>query len=416
MVKLKEFQSLLIKFIKQAIKFGLFLIIISCKEDSIPVEKSELDKTIDLAASYLMKSTTDSGRFIYRINMDPIVHVEEDYNVLRHAGTIYAMADYRELTGNKKIDTSIIRASNYLKNTYIKPLEEHPELLALWSDKAELGFKEKDQAKLGGAGLALIALLKTEEVLPGQTDIDMLKRIGNFIILMQREDGSFFSKYIPHKGGRFDRWTSLFYPGEAAFGLALLYEKDKDQKWLNTGLKAVAYLAEIRKDKKNVESDHWALLATNALLKHYEKSDKTVSYNILVDHGISICESMLESYDKIPKEIKIKGCFSDDGRTTPTATKLEGLLAAKNFIPTDSIQLRNKIDTVISDGIQFLIKSQVKTGIYAGAIPLAIAYLPENHPKYKKTFNLKSTEVRIDYIQHALSAMINYKRQKGKNQ
>ena len=51
----------------------------------------------------------------------------------------------------------------------------------------------------------------------------------------------------------------------------------------------------------------------------------------------------------------------------------------------------------------------IPSGKYAGGIPRAIHPLPENHPRFDRSFNERATEVRIDYVQHALSAMLNYR-------
>ena len=48
----------------------------------------------------------------------------------------------------------------------------------------------------------------------------------------------------------------------------------------------------------------------------------------------------------------------------------------------------------------------VSEGQYAGAMPRAICRLPVYHPDYSDSFNRRATEVRIDYVQHAMSAMI----------
>ncbi len=89
---------------------------------------------------------------------------------------------------------------------------------------------------------------------------------------MQKNDGSFYSKYIPEKGGRDDSWTSLYYPGEAALGLLMLYEKDPSPEWLQGAADAMSYLSRIRYNKIIVEADHWALIATAKLLKQYDHS------------------------------------------------------------------------------------------------------------------------------------------------
>ncbi len=65
--------------------------------------------------------------------------------------------------------------------------------------------------------------------------------------------------------------------------------------------------------------------------------------------------------------------------------------------------------SVINDGLLFLLRAQLRSGQYAGGIPRAIKALSENHPQFSDSFNRRVTEIRIDYVQHALSAMILYK-------
>jgi hypothetical protein len=43
-------------------------------------------------------------------------------------------------------------------------------------------------------------------------------------------------------------------------------------------------------------------------------------------------------------------------------------------------------------------------------MPRAFALLETTHPNYSIAFNRRATEVRIDYVQHALSAMLAFDR------
>ena len=108
----------------------------------------------------------------------------------------------------------------------------------------------------------------------------------------------------------------------------------------------------------------------------------------------------------IAKGSRYDGAFTEDGRTTPAATRLEGLLAALTFLPPDDA-LGLRIESAVHRGIAFLLRAQVKRGEFAGAIPRAIDQLPSTDPSAVK-FNRRASEVRIDYVQHALSAMTQY--------
>ena len=160
-----------------------------------------------------------------------------------------------------------------------------------------------------------------------------------------------------------------------------------------------------------MDADHWALLATTKLLPLYDRCQQPLPESEILTHAIQICESILTHRSRYPKNALEHGCFTDDGRTTPTAIRLEGLLAAYRFLPIEHKTLRERIHVAAKEGIAFLIRSQIPSGKYAGGIPRAIQPLPEFHPKFHKSFNERATEVRIDYVQHALSAMLDYREQ-----
>jgi hypothetical protein len=379
------------------------------KSAATTLEAKQLKEAINLSAAYLLKQCRKNGKFIYRINVNPAIRPKPRYNLLRHAGTIYSLAFYDQSYPQQQTLNTLKRATDFLKKSVIDPIPGNNELLAVWS-KPEITRSAKPlQAKLGGTGLGLVALLSVEKRIPGTTSIEYLRKMGNFLLYMQKKDGSFYSKYIPEKGGRDDSWTSLYYPGEAALGLLMLYEKYPVLTWLQAAAESMAYLARKREDQNLVEADHWALLATAKLLPLYDRCRQPLPKAAIERHAIQICENILKSLPlKYDHPIRY-GSFTEDGRTTPTAIRLEGLLAALGFLTADYTELRKKMIAAIDQGMQFLLRSQIKSGEHAGGIPRAIHTLPEDHPQFKKSFNRRATEVRIDYVQHALSAMLQYK-------
>ena len=224
---------------------------------------------------------------------------------------------------------------------------------------------------------------------------------------MQKQDGSFYSKYIPSTGGRDDSWTSLYYPGEAALGLVMLYEMDRFDPWFTAASRALAYLARLRKNEKVVPADHWALLATAKMLS-LDKSEVAPELRTqLISHAVQICEAILAEQITDSESHILNGGFSSDGFVTATATRLEGLLAARSFLPHET-ELVQRIDAAVQRGAAFLLRAQIAGGDFAGGFPRAIATLAQNHSEADR-FNRRATEVRIDYVQHALSALIQYR-------
>ena len=372
------------------------------------IGSKQLKKAINLSAGYLIKQCRENGEFLYRINVDPAIKPKPRYNLLRHAGTIYALSSYDQTYPKELTQRTLKRAIDFLKKTAIGPIPDRNDQLAVWSHP-EITHSDKPlQAKLGGTGIGLVALLSVEKRVPGTTSVEYLRKMGNFLRFMQKNDGSFYSKYIPEKGGRDDSWTSLYYPGEAALGLLMLYEKDPSLIWLQAAANSMAYLARKREGKKLVEADHWALLATAKLLPLYDRCRQPLPKKAIERHAVQICESILKSMPfKYDSSMRYGG-FAEDGRTTPTAIRIEGLLAALSFLPADYSNLRKQMIIAIDEGMHFLLRSQIRSGEHAGGIPRAIYTLPEDHPQYTKSFNRRATEVRIDYVQHTLSAMLQY--------
>lgn len=376
------------------------------KEKAISSQIDEVRMAINRSANYLVKNTKVDGMFEYRINMNPAINVKKKYNILRHAGTIYAMSMYYQLQPDGTMRSALKRAGEYLRDKAIEPIPAKENMLAVFSKPDADLSGEPLQAKLGGTGLGLVALLSLENVFPGFTPLADLRKLGQFLVYMQREDGSFYSKYIPSREGGYDNWQSLYYPGEAILGLLMLYERDPSDAWINSAAKALAYLASSRRGETDVPADHWALLATEKMLSLKNNDDLPVSRELLINHAVQICVTILQQQIEDPERPEYEGGFSMDGRTTPAATCLEGLMAARSFLPQDHT-IQSHIDAAVHRGMSFLLRAQIKEGAFAGAFPRAIGRLNQNTPDAEK-FNSRATEVRIDYVQHALSAMIQY--------
>jgi len=372
------------------------------------ITSDELRPAIDRAGRYMIRACDDEGKFAYEINLDPTVTPDPEYNMLRHAGTIYALAAYYRWQPAEPTLDAMRRAADFLKRMSIDRVPEDGDMLAVWSHP-EINLTDNPlTAKLGGTGLGLVALTTIEQIQPGTTPLDDLQRLGRFIVFMQKDDGSFYAKYIPSEGGRSDRFVSLYYPGEAALGLLMLYELDPSPVWFGAAAKCIDYLARLRAGKRTVEADHWALLATAKLLELAKRDNLPIDREAAMRHATGVCNSILAGIPRYPLHLAADGCLTSDGRTCPTATRLEGLLAALTFLPESDAPLRARIAETVGPGIAFLVRAQTTSGQDEGAIPCVIARPNDGSPQ---TRDPSETAVRIDYVQHATSAMIEFDRQ-----
>ena len=122
----------------------------------------------------------------------------------------------------------------------------------------------------------------------------------------------------------------------------------------------------------------------------------------LILHAIQTCQALLSGQNLEPSAGGLHGAYDVDGRTAPVATRLEGLLAALEFLPIENERLRSQIEHAVTSGVGFLLRVQIESGRCAGGIPGAyIAGSPG------------SSEIRIDYVQHAMCAWLQYRKLLG---
>ena len=95
--------------------------------------------------------------------MQPLVRIKPDYNLLRHAGTIYSLAVIAEEFPSSKLNETIVKTGKWLKEQAETMDSNHLNIKPLWSKKPEVDGTEAE-AKLGGAGLGLVALVAASEV------------------------------------------------------------------------------------------------------------------------------------------------------------------------------------------------------------------------------------------------------------
>jgi hypothetical protein len=341
--------------------------------------RAQLDHAIDQATAYLERACGPDGRFAYKVDVTSD-RESVSYNIVRHAGAIYALAMANRFRPHREAVEAMVRAAAFLRHDYVGAGIRRRQL-AVWSrpvkDRSRSGYQV---ASLGGTGLGLVALAAVRDADINSVPLEDLRELGRFILFLQKKDGGFIHKYRTDTGPVAD-WESLYYPGEAALGLIALYEADHSRKWLVGAGKALAYLARSRVRLSTVPADHWALVATAEIMPYADQIGPVVSREALVRHSIQVCNSILDG-------------FADPAiasRTAPVATRLEGLLAAAEFLPEND--LRDKIDAVASQQANRLLRPQIVSGAYAGGMPASIE-------------DAASVVVRIDFVQHAICAWI----------
>lgn len=345
---------------------------------------SRVVRAAALAGDYLVQHVGPDGRFDYLY--DPTDdEVARSYNMLRHAGTTYALLEVYEAERDPRYLLAARRALRFLDEA-IEACE--PGLCVL----------DDGDAKLGGNGLAILAFAKHQEVSGDDTYLTRAQGLAAWIVSTQTDAGEFPVHKFDHASGDIDDFVSDYYPGEAIFGLVRLHALDGDARWQAAASKAAHWLIDVRdagKEIGDLEHDHWLLYGLNELYA----IDPDGSY---VGHAFRIVDAIVAMQRTGPADGPEAwiGSFYTPPRSTPTATRAEGLLAAHRLARRLGDEARAQ-QTLQAAGlaISFQLQTQVTPA-------RAEAFAWPGRALGGFTASLEDPTIRIDYVQHNLSALL----------
>lgn len=355
--------------------------------------RKDLRETIKLTRNnYFKQAVSSSGKFAYIY--DPRNNnVPAKYNILRHAGTTYSMLETYELMPNDGLMRAIERSIKYLltkvKTTKINGV------------KAQV-IVEKDAAKLGGNGLAIVALAKYTQITGDKQYLPLMQSMATWMGELQDETGKFSIHKQIFSTGKDSGFVSHYYPGEAILALCRLYQIDKNEKWLDLAENEANYLINVRDVKANLRTiahDHWLLYALNDLYRERPKE-------MYLKHSFFIAKAILRIQRLNPKKYPKERLGSFDSHpnapSTPTACRVEGLGAAFRLAYdhgyTEEANLYKK---AMEEAIKFQLQMHLK--------PESVMYFENKRLALGAVHaNLTNYELRNDYTQHNISSFISY--------
>lgn len=356
---------------------------------SSPPTLAQIDRAITLSASYLERACGPDGKFVYEVDINTGKQ-SSAYNIFRHAGAIYALGMLNRDRPSKKAVDAMVRAAAFMRRNYIASGPQ-PDQLLVWSGPEG----DRSEAELGAAGLALVALSEVHRVAPTSIPIKDLQDLGRFVISLQKEDGSFFLMYRSTIGP-IDHFQSTYSTGEAILGLIALYETDRAHEWLHAASKAMSYVVNSRSEILDGQLDQWSLISTDRLVHVCQQEDCSGVYrDQLIGYATNRGNWIARQQWRNPNST-LDGAFDPGGQTAVAAAVLEGLFAAVDLIRDE--ETRKKLEAVIERGIVFVLKGQIKKGAYLGGVRGAL-----------RTSSTNSSEIRIDFVQHTLCALVRYR-------
>ncbi|SMP56568.1 glycosyl hydrolase family 88 [Anoxynatronum buryatiense] len=225
------------------------------------------------ATGWLAGEVQEDGAFIY--GYYPTYDRQfTAYNLLRHAVSIQPFMWTYDMTG---VDTHADAA----RATLDFLTEDH--VVYLRPDTAFIIDRPNDEIKLGGNALAIITLMQYMDTYDTDEYLSLCVYLGNGILeLMDEEAGTFYHVLNTDFSPK-DAFRTVYYDGESAYALALLYEMTGNDKWLDAARSAVENF--IREDYTR-HRDHWVAYALNEVTRHdpnqryYEFALRNVQENL----------------------------------------------------------------------------------------------------------------------------------------
>lgn len=357
--------------------------------------RKEIKAAVSSGLRELTEMQLNTGEFIYRTGPN-VPTPDKRYNILRHSGAVYALSECSAFS-QTPVNNSVANGITWVAQDHLRIFMDGTDwLLPVASDDRTNG--SFNALKLGGSALYIAAVCSASENKIYEFPADLLEKIGAFLLFMQQEDGRFHSKMYRRSKRINQEFISLYYPGEAALALTYLGHRDPNGPWFASASNALTYLARLRKGRQSVEPDHWALIATAYLLNSgYELPEE--SRDEICAHAEQVASSMILEFDDVGRD----GCCTGDGRTCPTATRLEGLAAIHPLLANEhNSELAQRALDIIEQYTRFLLDAQYPDGYRKGGFPRSSEkWLRENNSAPDK----RSDEVRIDYIQHAICGL-----------
>lgn len=356
----------------------------------------ELAKSRALAgANYLARAVRENGSFVYQYESGLDIETD-DYNMVRHAGTLWSMLDILTVDENSLLRDAVQRAAGYLRTT-IEPYAYGSGLI----------INEFDTAKLGGNGLGLVALAEYYRFYPSSELLAELRGLAEWIVASQAADGEYASHKVDLSTGEVARFLSDYYPGEAILGLMRLATIEPDQvlkqKWQKSAITAARWLIHVRdkgKELVELEHDHWLLYGLNEVYRVEQDADFLAHTRRLVEAILTT--QVGSAFGPTAGHPDWQGGWYEPPRTTPVACRVEGLMAAVKLLTDFGEESEVKpLLLAAQAGLAFMLQNQLWGE--------KLMFLPNPERAmggFHSDFN--NWHIRIDFVQHSISALIAY--------
>lgn len=229
----------------------------------------QLRASASAAGDWLLRHQLADGTYRYEWNRDTNT-APDDYNIVRHAGVTMSLYHLVTQAGDDAAWDGAERGLAWML-----------ERLRVQDNWIALTDPEADTSSLGSSALMLVALAERRLASGDEQYDEQMRQLGNFLVAMQREDGGFAARWGLTEAVPDYTSTSIYYPGEATWALALLHEALPDAGFEAPARRALDFVTLERDDVENIKwpplNDHWAAYALAEMVE-WGLSDDHIAY------------------------------------------------------------------------------------------------------------------------------------------
>ncbi len=215
-------------------------------------EENRYVRSIKLAGEWFLNNQDDSFLY-YQYFQQHKIHSQE-HHPLREMAALWSIAELSNYLDDPRYDSLAHRGFRYFEKFF--KYDQENDFCYVDIDPREM--------QLGYSAFMILALLKMDHP---QKEY-YLDKFAKGIISLQRDDGSFRTEFNSDSSTGID-----YYPGEALFALASLYEYTKDDRYLKTVEKAFPYYAGYWRDNPNDAFIPWQSRAYYGLYKYTRRGE-----------------------------------------------------------------------------------------------------------------------------------------------
>lgn len=212
------------------------------------------------ASNFLVEQIQEDGSFVYGIypRFDNDI---DNYNIVRHASTLWSLICRYRLEADEKLAEKIERTIAFMLDHVIYDKE----------GRAYLYEEKSDEIKLGGCGVAVVALTEYMEVFQNEKYKEVCCALGEGILSMLDPVSGEYYHVLNGDFTRKEKLRTVYYDGEATFALCRLYSLTNDTVWLKAAQTAVDHFIEADYTQYK---DHWVAYSMNEITKYITDNEK----------------------------------------------------------------------------------------------------------------------------------------------